>query len=143
MQQPALLGTKKRRVMTQDLIGKFRSKRDFLKYFSENLQLYVPPEKMINKDFIKQVLRDEKQLLDINSVKYVTVPYYDELSVKNFWPRVQTDAEFMKYMPDPTPDGRLPDRKFFWNVLNTVQTKYVKDVITYANEQRMSSKAAA
>ena len=89
---------------------------------------------MINKDFIKQVLRDEKKLLDINKVKYVNVPYYDELSVKNFWPRVQEDTEFMKYMPDPTPDGRIPDRKFFWNVLNTVQPKYVKDVITYANE---------
>ena len=97
---------------------------------------------MINKDFIKQVLRDEKKLLEIGKVKYVNVPYYDELSVKNLWPRVQFDAEFMKYMPDPTPDGRLPDRKFFWNVLNTVQPKYVKDVISYANEQRMSSKAA-
>jgi len=29
-------GTKKRRVMTQELIGKFRSKSDFIKYFSEN-----------------------------------------------------------------------------------------------------------
>ena len=51
-------GTKKRRVMTSELIGKFRSKKDFLKYFSENLQLYVPPEKMINKDFLKQVFSD-------------------------------------------------------------------------------------
>ena len=48
-----LVGTKKRRVMTQELIGKFRSKSDFMKYFSESLQLYVPPNKMVNKDFIK------------------------------------------------------------------------------------------
>ena len=50
---PQLKGTKKRRVMTQELIGKFRSKSDFMKYFSESLQLYVPPNKMVNKDFIK------------------------------------------------------------------------------------------
>ena len=31
-----LRGTKKRRVMTNELIGKFRSKSDFMKYFSEN-----------------------------------------------------------------------------------------------------------
>jgi len=31
-----LNGTKKRRVMTSDLIGKFRSKNDFVKYLSEN-----------------------------------------------------------------------------------------------------------
>ena len=29
-------GTKKRRVMTSELIGKFRSKSDFIKYLSEN-----------------------------------------------------------------------------------------------------------
>ena len=31
-----LQGTKKRRVMTQELMGKFRAKSDFIKYFSEN-----------------------------------------------------------------------------------------------------------
>ena len=53
---PALKGTKKRRVMTSELVGKFRSKADFMKYFRENLQLYVPPEVYINKDFLKKVL---------------------------------------------------------------------------------------
>ena len=56
MSQP-LKGTKKRRVMTSELVGKFRSKADFIKYFRENLQLYVPPEVYINKDFLKQVLQ--------------------------------------------------------------------------------------
>ena len=129
--------------MINELMGKFRSKRDFVKYFSENLQLYMPPEKMINKDFFKQVLREEKRLLEINKVKYVNVPHYDELSVKKFWPRVQSDDDFMKFMPDPTPDGLLPDRTYFWNVLNTVQTTYVRNVIQHANEQRMSAKADA
>ena len=45
--------TKKLRVMTHELIGKFRSKADFLKFFKENLQLYVPPQAYINKDFLK------------------------------------------------------------------------------------------
>ena len=56
MSEP-LKGTKKRRVMTSELVGKFRSKADFIKYFKENLQLYVPPEVYINKDFLKQVLQ--------------------------------------------------------------------------------------
>ena len=74
--------------MTQELIGKFRSKSDFIKYFSESLQLYVPPSKMVNKDFIKQVLSEEKRLLSLNKVKYVNMPRYDELSVAKFWPRL-------------------------------------------------------
>ena len=66
-----LRGTKKRRVMTQELMGKFSSKKDFIKYFEESrkftsliwvvlcaVQLYVPPAKMVNKDFLKQVLTD-------------------------------------------------------------------------------------
>ena len=81
-------GTKKRRVITSDLIGKFRSKKDFIKYFTENLQLYVPPEKMMNKDFLKQVFADDKKLFEINKVKFINVPHYDELSIKKFWPKM-------------------------------------------------------
>ena len=44
----------------------------------------------------------------------------------------------MLYMPDPTPDGRLPEREYFWNVLNTLQTAYVQRLIEHANAQRMT-----
>ena len=67
------------------------------------------------------------------------VPRYDELSVKKFWPLMQPDAAFMQYMPDPTPDGRLPEREYFWNVLHTVQAEYVQRLIQHANEQRMTA----
>ena len=129
--------------MTCELIGKFRSKSDFIKFFRDSLQLYVPPEKYINKDFLKQVLAEEKQLLSNNDVKAVNVPLYDELSVKKFYPMVLGEKEVMKYLPDPTPDMRLPDRKFFFNILNTLKPEYMKNVIEYANNQRMSGKAEA
>ena len=90
-----LQGTKKRRVMTSELTGKFRAKSDFIKYFSEVLQLYVPPEKMVNKDFLKMVLTEEKKLLHLHEVRWVNVPHYDELSVKKFLPKFEDDEEFM------------------------------------------------
>ena len=65
------------------------------------VQLYVPPAKMVNKDFLKQVFRDQKKLLPLNGVKYVNMPQYDELSVKKFWPILREDTKFMEYMPDP------------------------------------------
>ena len=43
-------------------------------------------------------------------------------------------------MPDPTPDQRIPDREYFWNVLNTVHPEYLKKVLDHANEQRMAAK---
>ena len=74
--------------MTQELVGKFRSKSDFIKFFSEGCQFYVPPAKMVNKDFLKQVFTEEKRLLSLKDVNYVNMPRYDELSVGKFWPKL-------------------------------------------------------
>ena len=122
--------------MTQDLLQRFQSKADFLAYMANHLQLYVPPEKMVNRDFMKQLLAEAKKLLELRAVRHVNMPRYDELSVKKFWPLMQRDAAFMQYMPDPTADGRLPEREYFWNVLNTLQTAYVQQLIGHANAQR-------
>lgn len=84
------------------------------------MQLYVPPAKMVNKDFIKQVLQEEKILLPLDKVKFVSVPHYDELSVKKFLPKLLEDDTFRKYMPEPGKDDRLPERAFFWNIAHTL-----------------------
>ena len=39
-------GAQKRPHAVNELIGRFKSKEDFLKYFKENLQLYTPPDYM-------------------------------------------------------------------------------------------------
>ena len=88
---------------------------------------------MLNRDFMKQLLAEEKKLLELRAVQHVNVPKYDELSVKKFWPLMQTDVAFMLYMPNPTVEGRLPDREYFWNVLNTLKTAYVQRLVEHAN----------
>jgi len=124
--------------MPQELLAKFQSKTDFMAYMTHQLQLYVPSEKMLNRDFMKQLLAEGKKLLELRQVIQVSVPRYDELSVKKFWPLMQKDKAFMLYLPDATPDGRLPEREYFWNVLNTLQPEYVKRLIDHANAQRMT-----
>jgi len=124
--------------MAQELLSRFRSKEDFISYMQNQLQLYVPPEKMLNRDFMKQLLVEDKKLLELRHVIHASVPRFDELSVKKFWPLMQRDQVFMQYMPDPTPDGRLPEREYFWNVLNTLHTAYVQRLIEHANAQRMT-----
>ena len=44
---PVEPGSKKRTMMPNELFGKFSSKADFIRYFKEILQLYVPPEYMM------------------------------------------------------------------------------------------------
>ena len=45
------------------------------------MQLYVPPDYMMNKDFLKEVFAEEKAMLELKEVKWINVPLYDELSV--------------------------------------------------------------
>ena len=54
----------------------------------------------MNKDFLKQVLVEEKALFPMSDIKWVNVPLYDELSVKNLWPEMIQYPEFRRYMPD-------------------------------------------
>ena len=84
---------------------------------------------MLNKDFIKLVLVEKKQLLSLSEVKHVHIPKYEELSVKKLWPLMWQVEDFMVYMPDPIPEGRLPERQYFWNVLNTVNSDYVSQLV--------------
>ena len=35
---------------------------------TNQLQLYVPPEKMVNRDFMKQLLIEEKKLFELRKV---------------------------------------------------------------------------
>ena len=41
---------------------------------------------MITKDFLKQVLVDEKELLELHEIAWINAPSYAELGVKNLWP---------------------------------------------------------
>ena len=52
----------------------------------------MPDEGAINKDFLKEVFAGKKQLLRKQEVSYITVPQYDEISVKALWPELKKDA---------------------------------------------------
>ena len=88
---------------------------------------------MVNKDFLKAVFMEEKGLLKLSEVKWRHVPFYDELAVKKIWPDVQNDPEVMFFMPSKLPKGRVPDREYLFNVLNTVCEGYVTSICEFAN----------
>ncbi len=74
---------------------------------------------MMNKDFLKEVLAEDKALLRLEQVSKINVPLYDELSVGNIWPMMKNDEKFMLYFPTKMAKGRVPDREYFFNILNT------------------------
>ena len=85
------------------------------------MQLYVPPEYMINKDFLKEVLTEDKDLLELKEVRWINVPLFDELSVIKIWPMTKENKQIMKYFPTKMPKNRVPDREYYFNILNTFQ----------------------
>ena len=103
-----------------------------------SVQLYLPPEYMMNKDFLKEVFAEDKALLRLNQVSRINVPLYDELSVANIWPMMKSDEKFMMYFPTKMAKNRLPDRGYMFNILNTIQPNYLQALITHANDQRNS-----
>ena len=94
---------------------------------------------MMTKDFLRQVLREDKKLLKKAAVTPVSVPKYDELSVKAMWTQLRRDNSFNIYFPDSFPKDKGPERKYFFDVLNSVHPVYLKQVMDHAKEQRFSA----
>ena len=91
---------------------------------------------MINKDFLRDIFANRKRLLKLSQLRAVHVPKYDELCVKNVWSRIQSDDSLRVFFPNKFPKGRQPDRTYVFNVLNTIQPKYVAEIISHAHKQR-------
>ena len=86
----------------------------------------MPDHKIINKDFIKDVLCGKKMLMRQDEIKTISVPFYDELSVKKLWPQFSKEPDFIKYFPDKYPVGKGPPRQYFFDLLNTLYPEYLQ-----------------
>lgn len=93
----------------------------------------------MNKDFLKDVLAGNKMLLKKSEVQPITVPFYDELSVKALWPQFSKDKEFTQYFPDKFPKDKGPPRQYFFDILNTVYPEYLQQIMGHASKQRMAA----
>ena len=52
-------------------------------------------------------------------------------------PKVEGDVALMKYMPDKSMSrGKIIDRAYFFNVLNTLRKDYLTHIVTEAQKMR-------
>ena len=86
----------------------------------------MPDDNVVNKDFLKDVLGGKKMLMKKSQVQKVSVPHYDELSVKSLWPQFSKDKEFTQYFPDKYPVGKGPPRQYFFDILSTLHPEYLQ-----------------
>ena len=97
------------------------------------LQYYVLPYEYFTKDFVKLVFKGKKKFLKLSEVKFVHVIKYEELSVKNLYDKFMTLQGVQDYFPDKYAKGRVIDREFMFNVVNTLHEEIVIEIIQYAH----------
>ena len=71
-------------------------------------------------------------------VRHVEVTKFDELSVKNLYDEFMTLAGVKHYFPDTYPKGRVCDREYMFNIVNTLHENVVSEILKHALEQRHS-----
>ena len=62
-------------------------------------------------------------------VKRIEVTRYDELSVKNLYTPFMGLDGVAKYFPDKYPKGRVCDREYMFNIVNTLHEDIVTEMI--------------
>ena len=100
------------------------------------VQMYLPPYSGMNKDFLKQILSDEKQVLLTKDVNQIKVPLYEELNVVKLWSMYRSDDRLKHFLPDRVAKGRQIDRSWFMNVFNTLAHETLAQIVDHAEKQR-------
>ena len=80
------------------------------------------------------MLKGEKKLLKKNEVKFIEVKRFDELSVKHLWGDLSKDKAINIYFPDKYPQGKGPNRKYMFDLLNTIYPEYLENIMLHATK---------
>ena len=67
------------------------------------------------------------------------VPRYDELSVANLIKEVMANKDFAKFFPEQKSRSDLPEREYFFNIINTIEPDYLFSLIKHAQNLRFSN----
>ena len=60
-------------------------------------------------------------MLERFKVKRVKIPTWPELAVARLLPAVLADPALKPYFPDKFAVGKVPDREYFWGIINAVK----------------------
>ncbi len=66
----------------------------------------------------------------------VNVPLYQEINVQDVQQMFSSHKGFMMHLPDRMAKGRQIDRTYFFNVLNTLESEKVQQIIRHAQVAR-------
>ena len=94
------------------------------------------PYDMLTKDMLRDIFSGKKGMLKLSQVNFISVPKYDELSVKALYDKIIQLEGMAQFCPDSYAKGRQCDREFLFNIFNTFHPEMMKELIEYALKQR-------
>ena len=89
----------------------------------------MPPYYLINKDYLRGLLREDKNAFKLSEIKPVNVPHYHEINVAAILDKYKSDLHFKSYLPDITAKGKQQDRTFLFTVFNTLHPDIMQEII--------------
>ena len=99
----------------------------------------MPPLKVTRLAHIQDILNGRKKVLLTKDIPGTVVPQWNELAVKDIYPRVIDELPDLKlYLPalHGKKDPRMPDRDFFYKVLSALYPKKLDKLIDQARVER-------
>ena len=97
----------------------------------------MPTQKGTKISFLRAIFCNKKKALKQTSVTNIVVPHYEELSVKNLYNDAMKDELVKDYLPELEQNSnRIPERDFFFGILNSLRPEYLKKIIEDANKVR-------
>jgi hypothetical protein len=119
--------------MLKLLKDRFKCTEDLWTYMTCNAGYLLPSLQATRTAFLDEILKGKKKVLKQKDVPARVVPQWNELSVKECYPKaVETLPGLIDYLPDPWgKDKRLPERDFFWKVMYAL---FPKETDLYISE---------
>ena len=105
--------------------------------FNFLVNVFLPSLSGTKTSFLRDILADKKSHFKQNEVNHMQIPAYAEISVKGLYDDAMGDPQVAKYLPSAEQlGGKLPERDFFFGILCTVRTQFMKDIIEEAHNKR-------
>ena len=100
----------------------------------------MPPRKKVTNDFLKEVFAGRKHIIPRAQLRPIEVPKYDDLSVVSLIADIMKEKELAKFFPEQRTKADLPNRQFFFNVVNISDPDYLTTLLKHGHELRFCAK---
>ena len=75
-------------------------------------------------------------MIKMKDIMMIEVSLYPELNWRDFWKFIKTKENWLRYFSDYK-DRQLSERPFLFNILNTLDLKFIKEKISLVEEEKV------